>query len=45
MSDVELVPAPGLGNDSKEILIELGLNGTTIDELIASGVVVVGRTT
>jgi len=45
MSSAELVPAPGLGDDSKEILNELGLDGSTIDELIASGTVVAGRTT
>ena len=38
MADADIRPAPGLGEHTREIVAELGLDGTAIDDLIASDV-------
>jgi crotonobetainyl-CoA:carnitine CoA-transferase CaiB-like acyl-CoA transferase len=39
MKDATIQPAPGLGDNSREILSELGIDSATIEGLVASGVV------
>jgi crotonobetainyl-CoA:carnitine CoA-transferase CaiB-like acyl-CoA transferase len=43
MEGASLLPAPGLGDQSREILTELGVSDLAIDELIASGTVRAGK--
>ena len=40
MAKVPVMPAPGLGGSSREIMAEIGVAASTIEELIASGTVV-----
>ena len=44
MEGAPLLYAPGLGDQSREILAELGVSDITVDELIASGTVRSGQT-
>ena len=38
MPDADIRPAPGLGQHTREIVAELGLDGAAIDDLIARGI-------
>ena len=38
MADADIRPAPGLGQHTREIVAELGLDAATIDDLIARGI-------
>ena len=38
MPDADIRPAPGLGQHTREIVAELGLDGAVIDDLIARGI-------
>ncbi len=38
MADADIRPAPGLGQHTREIVAELGLDGAAIDDLIARGI-------
>ena len=38
MADADIRPAPGLGEHTREIVAELGLDEAAIDDLIARGI-------